>query len=140
MAMKPNSIRSLSIYEQDIERLGTFRVVQPLPVTQSELERVGFFTEPTAGEFIVPKAIGPHTTINTSGRQIVRKDLPKVSQSRMVWSTWKDWHGNPHSGMQVRSQKVYERELIPPPEEALTVAVGNEGAYLVSPTFAFHRF
>lgn len=132
MAKKPNSIRTLSIYERDIERLGTFRVVQPLPATQSELERVGFLTEPTAGEFIVPKAIGPHTTFNTSGRQIVRKDLPKVSQSRMVWSTWKDWHGNPHSGMQIRSQKVYERELIPPPEEALTVAVGNEGAYLVS--------
>lgn len=132
MAKKPNSIRSLSIYERDIERLGSFRVVHQLSVAQQELERIGFVSQPCEGDLIVPKAVGPYTTFNTSGRQIVRRDLPKVSQSRMVWSTWKDWHGNPHSGMQIRSQQVYERELVPPPEETLTVVASEEALYLVS--------
>lgn len=53
----------------------------------------------------------------------------------MVWSTWNDWHGNPHSGMQIRSQQVFQRELTPPPEEYLTVLRAESGLLLSSRPF-----
>ncbi|MFT3857624.1 MAG: hypothetical protein QM742_09050 [Aquabacterium sp.] len=132
MAKMPNSIRSLSIYEDEIARLQTFRVTHPLPAEADLLARIGFFGVPNVGDSIVPRAVGPHTTFNASGRRLVRKDLPKISQSRMVWSTWKDWHGHPHSGTKIVSRQVYQKDLIPPPEEAITLLANETGKHLVS--------
>lgn len=132
MPRQPKSIRSLSIYESTIQRLGDFRVVHPLPTDPKLLRELGFEGNPTDGESIVPSQAGPVSTFNANGREIARKDLPKVSQSRMVWASWNDWHGNPHSGLQIRSQKVYQKELIPPPEEYITVMQGESGLVLAS--------
>lgn len=132
MPKQPKSVRSLSIYEATIQRLGTFRVVQALPADPKSLRTLGFGSSPTEGESLIPSPVGPVSAFNANGRGVVRKDLPKVSQSRMVWSTWNDWHGNPHSGMQFRSQQVYQKELVPPPEEYLTVMQANSGPVLAS--------
>lgn len=132
MPKQPKSVRSLSIYESTIQRLGDFRVVHPLPQAPKRAREIGFDGTPSEGESIVPSQVGPVSTFNANGREIARKDLPKVSQSRMVWASWNDWHGNPHSGMQVRSQKVYQKELIPPPEEYITVMQGETEVVLAS--------
>lgn len=132
MPKQPKSVRSLSIYEATIQRLGTFRVVHALPTDPESLRTLGYDSNPTEGESLIPSAVGPVSTFNANGREIVRRDLPKVSQSRMVWSTWNDWHGNPHSGMQIRSQQVYQKELVPPPEEYLTVMQAESGPVVAS--------
>jgi len=108
--------------------------VHALPTDPTRLRALGFDDcyAPTDGESLIPSPVGPFSTFNANGREIVRRDLPKVSQSRMVWSTWNDWHGNPHSGMQIRSQQVYQRELVPPPEEYLTVMQGESGPVVAS--------
>jgi hypothetical protein len=132
MPKQPKSVRSLSIYEATIERLSTFRVVQALPTDPEALRTLGFGPTPVEGESLIPSPVGPVSTFNANGRELIRRDLPKVSQSRMVWSTWNDWHGNPHSGMQIRSQQVYQKELVPPPEEYLTVMQADSGPVLAS--------
>ncbi len=132
MPKSSKSVRSLSIYESTIQRLGTFRIVHALPTDLRGFRELGFDDLPTEGESIIPSPAGPASTFNANGREIVRKDLPKISQSRMVWSTWNDWHGNPHSGMQIRSQQVYQRELVPPPEEYLTIMRGESGPVVAS--------
>jgi len=132
MPKNPKSVRSLSIYESTIQRLGTFRVVHALPTDLERLREIGFEDTPVEGESLIPSAVGPVSTFNANGREMVRRDLPKVLQSRMIWSTWKDWHGNPHSGMQIRSQQVYQKELTPPPEEYLTVMQSESGPVLAS--------
>lgn len=132
MPKSSKSVRSLSIYESTIQRLGTFRIVHALPTDLGGFRELGFDAPPTEGESIIPSPVGPTSTFNANGREIVRKDLPKISQSRMVWSTWNDWHGNPHSGMQIRSQQVYQRELVPPPEEYLTIMRGESGPVVAS--------
>jgi hypothetical protein len=111
----------LSLYERAIRRLERFRIVSPAPLSVEDWLELGFDTSPTEGDAVIPTPVGPVSTFNASGREIVRRDLPKVSQSRMVWSSWKDWHGNPHSGLQIRSQDVYQRDLVPPPEEYISV-------------------
>lgn len=132
MPKQPKSVRSLSIYESTIQRLGTFRVVHAMPTDPKALDALGFDSAPTEGESLIPYPVGPVSAFNANGREIIRRDLPKVSQSRMVWSTWNDWHGNPHSGMQIRSQQVYQKELVPPPEEYITVMRGESGPVLAS--------
>jgi hypothetical protein len=132
MPKPPKSVRSLSIYETAIQRLGAFRVAHSLPVDSARLRTLGFDGAVAEGESLIPSPVGSVSTFNANGRQIVRPDLPKVSQSRMVWSTWNDWHGNPHSGVQVRSQQVYQRELVPPPEEYITIVRGESGPMVAS--------
>lgn len=132
MPKQRKSVRSLSIYEPTIQRLGDFRVVYPIPDDPQRLRALGFDGNPAEGESIIPPQAGPVSTFNANGREIVRKDLPKVSQSRMVWASWNDWHGTPHSGMQIRSQQVYQKELIPPPEEYITVMQSGPGPVLAS--------
>jgi hypothetical protein len=132
MPKQPKSVRSLSIYESTIQRLGTFRVVHALPTDPERLRALGFDDAPAEGESLIPSPAGPVSAFNANGREIIRRDLPKVSQSRMVWSTWNDWHGNPHSGMQIRSQQVYQKELVSPPEEYLTVMQGESGPVAAS--------
>ena len=132
MPKQPKSVRSLSVYEATIQRLGTFRIAHALPTDPIALRSLGFESEPAEGESLIPSPVGPTSTFNANGREVIRRDLPKVSQSRMVWSTWKDWHGNPHSGMQVRSQQVYQKELIPPPEEYLIAMQAESGPLVVS--------
>lgn len=132
MSNPPRSVRSLSVYESAIQRLGNFRIVHALPTDRDLLIELGFGSIPTEGDSLIPAPSGPVSAFNANGREIIRKDLPKVSQSRMVWGTWNDWHGNPHSGLQIRSQRVYQRDLAPPPEEYLTVMQGEAGPLLVS--------
>ena len=136
MPKQHKSVRSLSIYESSIERLGSFKVVHALPAELERLHDLGFENAPIAGESLLPAPTGLISTFNANGRAVVRKDLPKVKQSRMVWSTWNDWHGNPHSGKQIRSQRVYQKELIQPPEEYLTVMQGESGPVLASRTLS----
>lgn len=128
MPKPPKSIRSLSIYEAAIQRLGNFRIAHALPIDKAQLRAIGFDDAPSEGQSVIPSPIGPISTFNANGRETVRRDLPKICQSRMVWSTWNDWHGNRHSGMQVRSQQVYQKELVTPPEEYLTVHARGVGA------------
>lgn len=132
MPKQPKSVRSLSIYEATIQRLGSFRITHALPSTPSELLALGFDAHPAEGDSLIPIPVGQFSAFNANGREIVRRDLAKISQYRMVWSTWNDWHGNPHSGTKIRSQQVYKKELVPPPEEYLTVMRGEAGLVLAS--------
>ena len=73
MPKQQKSVRSLSIYEPTIQRLGEFRVVHPLPEDPERLRELGFDGNPADGESIVPSQVGPISTFNANGREIVRK-------------------------------------------------------------------
>lgn len=124
-------VRSLSIYETAIRRLGEFRVVFRV-LDSTDLKSLGFSDEPKEGDSVVPTPVGKYSEFNANGKQIVRKDLPKVRKTFMVWRTWNDWHGNPHSGTQYPTRDVYQKALIPPPSEYLTLYTGESGAVLSS--------
>ncbi len=125
------SVRGLSVYAQSIRRLKTFRISHPVPDSTKELAMLGFHGKPAPGDRILPGSMGRHTSFNANGRNVIRKDLPKVPESYMSWRTWKDWHGNPHSGVQHRTIDVYQRQHIPAPFEYLTV-VENRGNLFLS--------
>ncbi len=128
----PKRLRSFSKYEAAIRRLGRFRVATDLPGDQDVLIALGFSGNPSEGDSVVPPPVGPTSSFNANGREVVRRDLPKESESRMIWTKWQDWHGQEHSGTQWRTYEVYPREIIPPPEEELTVLRSQSRLILAS--------
>ncbi len=115
----PKQVRSLSIYKKVIERLPEFRLVSP-SLTDATARSIGFDGIPGVGDSILPLVIGPATEFNARGKEVVRRDLPKETKSRMIYTSWKDWHGQTHDGVQTRDYEVYPRDLVTPPEEFLT--------------------
>ncbi len=133
------SVRSLSAYRAAIERLGQFRVSHGMPADRALLESIGFAQPPALGDSIVPAAVGPASEFNANGKEIVRKDLPMEVRTGMSHRTWKDWHGNEHSGVQLRSYKAYPRELVPPPSEYLTALSADKLPVLASRILSVER-
>jgi hypothetical protein len=122
-------LRSLSIYRRHIESLPEFRVISP-PLTEALFTRMGFTGNPNVGDTLLPGVVGRITSFNALGSEIIRKDLPKEPRSRMINTSWKDWHGKSHSGTQYRHYEAYPRELVPPPSEELTIY--QHGSHLIA--------
>ncbi|PZS56518.1 hypothetical protein A7X64_17160 [Stenotrophomonas maltophilia] len=120
----PKQVRGLSVYRSTIERLPQFRLLSG-PLTKDQATILGFDGVPLAGASIVPSAEGPATFFNARGKEIIRKDLPMITKSRSINTSWKDWHGQTHHGTQTRSYETYPREHIAPPGEYL-IAVETE--------------
>lgn len=123
-------LRKLSAYQQQIARLGRYRVVHLLD--EEYAQRVGFENLPNDGDAIVPSPVGPITSFNANGREIIRRDLPKERLSRYEWRTWTDWHGYSHSGLQSRTYEAYPREHVPPPNEHLIAMRRKSGPVFAS--------
>lgn len=115
----PNQVRTLSIYRKIIERLPEFRLVSPI-LTDHFAHTLGFDEIPREGDSILPISVGAATYFNAHGKEIIRRDLPMENRSRMISTSWKDWHGQTHYGVQTRDYEAYPRDLIPPPGEFLT--------------------
>lgn len=115
----PRQVRTLSIYRKLIERLPEFRLVSS-PLTEDVSKKIGFDGIPEAGDSLLPEPLGAATHFNANGKEVVRRDLPMETRSRMIHTSWQDWHGQTHYGTQYRDYEAYPREQIPPPEEYLT--------------------
>ena len=115
----PKKLRTLSIYRKIIERQAEFRLLSPM-LTEQLAAKLGFDDIPAEGESVLPAVIGPATRFNAQGMEVIRRDLPMETHSKMINTSWQDWHGQTHYGIQTRDYEAYPRELIPPPEEFLT--------------------
>lgn len=58
------------------------------------------------GDWILPAGVGKVSEFNARGKEIKRRDLPLIKKSVPQYRSWKDWHGNEHSGVQIRSMDV----------------------------------
>jgi len=126
----PKQVRTLSIYRKIIERLPEFRLVSP-QLTERLSSAIGFDGMPAEGDSLVPISSGSATHFNAHGKEVVRRDLPMETRSRMINTSWQDWHGQTHYGVQNRDYEAYPRDLIPPPEEYLT-AMRKDGHMVAS--------
>lgn len=131
------SVRSLAKYETLLRKFHSCRLAVSLPIDHSFISLLGLDSQPVVGDSFVPAAIGKATDFNANGRIVIRKDLPKVNETRSSWRRWEDWHGQEHSGIQIRSYEVYPRELVSPPSEYLTVLPAPGGLALCSRKITF---
>lgn len=132
MHIKGKGIRSLSKYLPQIGDGMPFRVGIPIKGNEVTLKNLGFPTILEVGMSILPAVVGKVSKFNSEGREKVRKDLTKIAKSRMVYTSWNDWHGYPHSGIQYRDYMVYPKEHIKGPEEEITLLQRNTELIAVS--------
>jgi hypothetical protein len=106
-----------------------------LPITEdifSKLKEIGFENAIT-GETLIPSPkLGRISNFNVNGREIPQKDLPKEIVYREQYREWKDWHGNPHSGISYIPRPRYQRKLIPAPWIALTIIQSNGKKFVIA--------
>nr|WP_313123978.1 hypothetical protein [Stenotrophomonas geniculata] len=89
----PKQVRGLSVYRSTIERLPQFRLLSG-SLTDDQAATLGFDSVPLAGASIVPTAEGAATLFNARGREIIRRDLPMITKSQSINTSWKEWHGH----------------------------------------------
>lgn len=94
------------------------------------LKNIGFSDELEIGDYLIPEPVGKVTSMNANGKEIIRRDLPKSPEPRSFFTTWKDWHGQEHSGIQTRSIDMYPREYIHPQSQALHIIQLNNEKYV----------
>lgn len=85
-----------------------------------------------AGDSILPGAIGRVSEFNARGKEIKRRDLPLIKKSVPQYRSWKDWHGNEHSGVQIRTMDVYPIDFVRPPMEHLMLSVIDGKEYITT--------
>jgi hypothetical protein len=131
MEISKKRIRNLNNYLPGFKVGRDFRVgVIVDSDIQRILHKVGFPEQVSAGESLVPAPVGAVSEFNAHGRDLVRRDLPKQPKSYMVHTTWNDWHGHSHSGIQNRTVDAFPVEHVSAPEEPLTIA-GKDGKFHV---------
>ncbi len=133
MKIKTKSIRSLSKILKVTAGIKNIRLAVNLDgLTTDLVEHLGFNTPPTVGDYLMPSSIGKFTNFNANGREIVRKDLPKESESIMYYGTTRDWHGGLHSSTKTRTIKKYPRDYVSAPSETLQIVEIENKYYIAS--------
>jgi len=84
------------------------------------------------GDSILPAVIGKISEFNARGKEIKRRDLPLIKKSVPQYRSWKDWHGQEHSGVQIRTMDVYPIDFVRPPMEHLSLSVINGKEYIAT--------
>ena len=122
MKIAGQSIRSVERLRAVAKGINNVRLVRSIDeVDSTTLSRIGFGAEPTVGDHLVPAPLGSTTFFNANGGVRTRKDLPKTKKSVDSYRTWRDWHGQEHSGYQSRTVNVYPKEHVRAPQLELHI-------------------
>jgi hypothetical protein len=133
MLYKGTNIRSLSkllaVTDKHPKVRFAFKATEAPPGTWA---RLGFSLHLEPGECIIPSCVGRVTSYNANGKEVVRKDLPKVIKSFESYRSWRDWHGREHTGSQWRDMEVYPRDYVAAPSEPLYASIIAGETYIVT--------
>ena len=135
-----NSIRSvkrLKTLARGVEVVHLVRALQE--VEQELLRRIGFTSTPELGDHLVPAPIGKISFHNANGGEITRRDLPKENRTVESFRSWKDWHGQEHSGYQSRTIEAYPRESIEAPSLELSIIEIDDVKYIATPPISLNE-
>lgn len=137
--IRQNNARSLAPLRPFIPENTAYRIGLPLDeIDPNLLDRAGCPRPAIAGEAFLPRSVGSHTEHNINGREEVIKHGKKETVHRMVYRTWNDWHGNPHSGVVSHPYERWPRFQHPPRCEHFNIVELRDRLYLVSDICRFN--
>lgn len=95
-------------------------ISSPEKVSDDILKKIGFSTPILNGANIVPDECGRFTRFNLYGKEVVRKDLPKINRyvNTIYWE-WKLWNGDWQGKYCDIYKDCYPRESLVPPLESV---------------------
>lgn len=135
MRITKHHVTNLDLYLGGIADGEAFRVVGGL--SKEQYGRVGLSSEPSAGDTVLPRVVGPVTRHNARGRWVVHRDLPKEPRYiRTVSWKWTQWSGQDqteHEDFRDIYRDCYPRDLISPPGVELTVISVDGTLHVTTP-------
>ncbi|MCU4844464.1 hypothetical protein PDN28_14550 [Bacillus cereus] len=136
MLIKGKSIRNVDQYigklQKDKKYFIGVRITEELNDT---LINLGFSEDLIVGQSLMPDVkFGPKSKFNSIGKEEPQKDLPKEEISWPLYRSWRDWHGNWHSGVSFITRKRYPRKLILPPSIFMVIVEEDGQKYVISNT------
>lgn len=129
-------IRSLGSYTKGIAEGQPVVVSVRVPSIDSTMTtKIGFTSDLSPGETVLPKAVGSTTKFNAEGKEIPLKDEPKETHYRQQEWTWKEFRGRYDTEEKSKIVDIpylrYPRNFIKPPAVELTVATNTDGEKLI---------
>ncbi len=142
-AISKGCIVSIRVLPEPLKKkllsLQTARIAIVLSDIPADLANKIGFTNITEGQSILPAIIGRVSEFNANGKEIARKDLPKIKKDFHMNASHRDWGGNIHTSVQTRSMMVYPKDLVLPPGEYITIANGPNGLIITSREFSYNN-
>lgn len=136
--IKGSSARGLSLLRPFLKNGDTYRLgLSTAEIGEERLRYVGCPQPINAGVSFLPSALGKHSASNAQASVELDKTGDKETVYRMVYSSWNDWHGNPHSGIVARPYKRWPRIITHPREELLHIQDVNGSNHLCSSVCSF---
>jgi hypothetical protein len=133
MIIQQKRIRNVDRYLNFVPRGTSIVLGVPKAITTAgALRNIGFAGSGQINDSILPAfTFGPNTRFNAQGKTIRLKNLPKIDVTHSVYSTWHDWHGNPHSGYVDRTYHCYPSQFISPPSVEFRIRATTAGEELI---------
>lgn len=122
-------IRNTTAYLKPISDNASFYIVVAVSnIDRDRIRRIGF-RDIESGENILPLALGSVSKYNANGRNIIHRELPKITMYRSFEAPgWNDtWHDV------TVSYKAYPRTFEAGPEIRLTIVENNGELFISSP-------
>lgn len=120
--IKGASARGLSLLRPFLKDGDRYRLaLSTAEIGDERLKSIGCPQPLKPGVSFLPSVLGKYSTTNSRASEELDKTGDKETVYRMVYSSWNDWHGNPHSGIVARPYKRWPRIITPPPEELLHI-------------------
>lgn len=139
MSIHKKRIRNIDKYVYGLKQGEKFHVAldneEKLKATLTDL---GFTAKLQEGETTLPKIKGPISRFNAQGGFIRLRQLPKETLYREQLFEWTDWGGTHHSKIVYIPYERFQRKLIPPPGEELTLAKYTDASLIISRQLSFH--
>lgn len=118
--IEAKTIKSVArVYAEARGARKVYFVIDAKSVSGDNLNRLGLEKLGRDGDALLPSNVGKVSDFNISGKEIKRKDLPMIKKAIPIYRTWKDWHGQEHSGVQHRVMDVYPIDFIRAPIERI---------------------
>ena len=140
MLIRKRRIRSLSRYFSDIPRGSDVIIALRTPTKFGDrMTEIGFPDELAVGQKILPSSLGPVSSYNADGKELVHKDQPMETVYRQAEWKWKEFRGRYDYEEMSKIVEIpyerYPRTFLPPPSIELEVVEGEDGEiFIVSPT------
>lgn len=133
MLIQKKRIRNIDNYLTNFDGRNVY-ISHPLPdITKSE--SIGFTSNQTVGEEVLPRIIGAITRFNANGKSVPDKKAPKETAYRQVSWTWRKWAGRGDTEEVTETREIeykrYQRIFTPPPSIELKIVENLQGERLV---------
>lgn len=139
MSIHKKRIRNLEKYVLGLKQGEKFHIaLDNDEKLKASLIDIGFTEKLQDGETTLPKIKGPVSRFNAQGGFIRLRQLPKETLYREQLFEWTDWGGNHHSKIVYIPYERFQRRLIPPPAEELTLATYTDASLIISRQLIFH--